>query len=285
MNPEKQPKVTVIIPSLYSVDKDYLKVCVESLRSTVDWDIIVITNGVEQKPLLDHIKGITVHAHTRDQGQCNAVNIGAQLANPTTEYLFIVNSDMYFAPDWNRNLRFEYSVFSPNLVEPVNNPGSAPPFAKADGGYTLEEFKRPIVDNYVLAAVESGPAVPENGYNFPVFIKKEVWNTIGGYDTNYDPWGSNGDTDLQAKIHLAGIQPKRYRDVLVYHFSNKSGTFDGTHQVEWQKNWDYFTNKWGFNRDTVPNSDVWASENILPNDEIIKYKPVWKGQYASSVNR
>lgn len=270
-------RVTAIIPSLYEVDADYLKLCVESLRETVDWDIIVVTNGSDQKPLLDHIKGITIHAHLQTQGQCLAVNTGAQLINQATDYLFIINSDMYFAPDWNKNLRFENLVFSPNLIEPVDNAGSAEPFLKADGGLTIGEFKKAVVDEAVYDSVINGPAVPKKGFNFPFFIQKDVWQTIGGYDTRYDPWGSNGDTDLQTKIALAGITPLRYHDMLVYHFSNKSGTFDGTHQAEWQANWDYYTEKWGFNRDTIP-TDVWTHKNMI-DYERLKYKPSWQGKY------
>lgn len=274
-------KVTAIIPSLYEADGQYLKLCVESLRETVDWNIIVVTNGSKQKPILDDIYGISQHLWTQQQGQCNAVNVGASVATPDTEYLFILNSDMYFAPDWNRNLRFDYPVFCPNLSEPVDNAGSAPPFIKVDGGLTLDAFDKAKVDEHVTSIVESGEVVPTPGFNFPFFIKKEVWNTIGGYDTAYDPWGSNGDTDLQTKIALAGITPMRYKDVNVYHFSNKSGTFDGTHQTEWQKNWDYYTSKWGFNRDTVPGTDVWSHQNILPEDRtIIKYQPDWIHRYG-----
>lgn len=274
------PKVTVIIPTT-PWTKDYLKVAVESLRATTDWDIIVVSNGGNYYPL-DDIKGITLRLHTKQQGQCHAVNIGAHQANPTTDYLFISNDDMYYAPNWKKNLRFESPVFSPNLAEPVNNAGSAPPFVKVNGGYTLEEFDKAIVDEFIADSVASGEAAPQDGFNFPLFIDSRVWRTIGGYDETYDPWGSNSDTDLQAKVHLYGIQTKRYFDVLVYHFSNKSGTFDGTHQDAWQRNWDYFTNKWGFNRDMIP-TDVWYSKNILPDDQkMIKYKPDWAGEYAKA---
>lgn len=280
-------KVTVIIPTLAGVSDEYLQTTVESLRQTVDWDIIVVSNGNTNKPDYSHIHGITIHAHTRDQGQCIAVNIGARLAPRDTDYLFISNDDMYYAPSWFQQLKdseFEHLVFSPNLMEPNNNNGSAPPFLKCDGGYTLDEFNKKLVDNCVFDAVmENEP--DETGFNFPVFIKKEVWDTIGGYDTNYDPWGSNSDTDLQAKIHLAGIQTMRKRNVVVYHFSNKSGTFDGTHQDAWQKNWDYFTRKWGFNRDMIP-TDVWYSKNILPEDKsMINLNPLWKDKYANPGSR
>lgn len=265
-------KITAIIPSLYEVDGKYLKLAVESLRASVDWDIVVVTNGGRHKPDLSDIKGITVHLHTRDQGQCRAVNIGAQVASPDTDYLFISNSDMYYAPGWNRNLELLDPVVSPNLVEPVDNAGSAPPFLKVDGGLTLETFQQGLLDHFIAMHIDEDKTT-EPGFNFPVFIKKDLWQFLDGYDIVFDPWGSNGDTDLQTRINLAGVTPFRLRDVLVYHFSNKSGTFDGTHQDFYVNNIDYFKDKFGFSRDDVPGCDVWYNTNMIPVDKAqIKFK-------------
>jgi GT2 family glycosyltransferase len=277
--------IAVVIPSFYEKDGEYLKLCVESLRTTTDWQIIVVTNGTKDKPNLNHIKGISVHLHTSQQGQCNAVNIGVQLVTPNTDYIMVSNSDMYYAPGWNKNLRFNYPVFSPNLIEPENNVGSAPPFKKLAGGFTIEEFDREkvnqgIKDLMIPANLDLEPR-EETGFNLPFFIRKDVWETIGGYDIKYDPWGSNSDTDLQTKINLAGVTPMRLRDVLVYHFSNKSGTFDGTHQEEWQKNFDYYQGKWGYTRDDEPQADVWYNKNMILPDKL-KYHPKWEGRYDKS---
>lgn len=259
--------VTVVIPSLANEQtKPYLRLCVESLRATVDWNIIVVTNGIRTPETLN-IPGITTRLHTRDQGQCIATNIGAQLA--TTDYIMVSNDDMYFAPGWNSNLRFDFPVFSPNLVEPTNNPGSANPFLKFDGGFTLDEFKQAEVDKFIDGAKEIDE--DETGFNLPFFIKRDLWEFLKGYDTAYDPWGSNSDTDLQTRINLAGVTPMRLRDVLVYHFSNKSGTFDGSHQDFYQNNIDYFRQKFGFDRDEL-GSDVWYNKDMLPKDKSrIKY--------------
>lgn len=262
--------ISVVIPSLYEVDGEYLKLAVESLRETTDWQIIVVTNGNSVKPDLSDIKGISIHLHTRDQGQCGATNIGAQVAN--CDYLMVSNSDMYYAPGWDKNLRFDYPVFSPNLVEPGDNAGSAPPFLKAALGLTLDVFDKNLADNHIKATIGLEEARGEEpGFNLPFFIKKDFWNFLGGYDVGFDPWSSNSDTDLQTRINLAGVTPMRLRDVLVYHFSNKSGTFDGTHQAEYQHNLEYFKSKHGFDRDEL-GSDVWYNKDMLPKDkEKIKY--------------
>lgn len=270
-------KYAVVIPCLYHVDGDYLAVCVKSLRdSGFDGQIVVVTNGTPTSPNLKHIKGITKHVHTPAQGQCGAVNIGVQMVSPDNEYVLISNSDMYYVPGWDTNLRFDYPAFSPNLVEPANNNGSAEPFLKLDAGFTLDEFDEGLVQEFVWNQVKERKGEEETGLNFPLFIEKRLWEFLGGYDTAFDPWGSNSDTDLQTRINLAGVTPMRLRDVLVYHFSNKSGTFDGTHQDFYQNNIEYFHDKFGFDRDEL-GSDVWYNEKMIPKDESkIKYK---QGKY------
>lgn len=295
-------KITAIIPSLVDVDKEYLKVCVESLRASgFDGDITVVMNGSrDMNPLIDYpIEGITKAIVTKQQGQCNAVNQGAKMVEGDCKYLFVINSDMYFSPGWDRNLKnytdrdtgkFKYRCFSPNLVEPTNNLGSADPFLKLDVGFNLDEFEKDSLDDFINnMTVDADQTVvdesmrhdySETGFNLPFIIDIELWRTIGGYDIKYDPWGSNSDTDLQTLINLAGVTPMRLRDVLVYHFSNKSGTFDGSHQEEWQRNFDYYTQKFGFNRDDL-GSNVWYNKNMLPIPARIRFKPDWINKYAS----
>lgn len=268
------PKVSIIIPSLYEVDGEYLKLCVESLQATTNWDIIVVTNGSNAKPNLPFK---CTHLHTRDQGQCNAVNIGAQVAQG--DYLMVSNSDMYYAPGWNKYLRFNDPVFSPNLIEPTDNAGSAPPFLKLNAGLTVEDFRKEEVDEFIVEAIgerTEGKLVGESGFNLPFFIKRDLWDLLGGYDVAFDPFGSNSDTDLQTRINLAGVTPMRLRDVLVYHFSNKTPTFAPENDAFRLHNFDYFKEKHGFDRDDVDGkglkSDVWYNKDMLPEDkERIKY--------------
>ena len=280
---------------MVDVDKHYLKVCVDSLRTSgFDGDITVVANGTKStSPLYDmDIPGITKLLTTTQQGQCNAVNIGASAVEGDCKYLMVVNSDMYFSPGWNKNLKlyidaetgkFENMCLSPVLVEPTNNNGSADPFIKFDGGYNLDEFKPEEIDKFIKDSIDSmdDKQAVEAGFNLPFIIDIELWRTIKGYDTKYDPWGSNSDTDLQTLINIAGVTPMRMRDVMVYHFSNKSGTFDGTHQEDWQRNFDYYRTKFGYTRDDEPQADVWYNKNMVLEDKLI-FHPEWEGKYADS---
>jgi len=109
-------------------------------------------------------------------------------------------------------------------------------------------------------------------FGFPLFFQKQAWKAIGGYDTQFDPWGSNCDSDLQYKMALAGIPFEQYLGVLFYHFSKKSGTFDKENEGDWYGNMAKFEDKWGFQR--VGGWRIWNCEFIIPLDRL-KYRPYW----------
>ena len=172
-------KITAIIPSLVDVDKKYLKVCVESLRASgFDGDIIVVANGTrDSNPLHDTpIKGITKFLVTKTQGQCNAVNQGASIVEGDCRYIFVINADMYFVKGWDNDLLQMVDdlprCWSPNLVEPTNNPGSAKPFLKLDAGFTLDEFQPEKVKEFIDSHTTNDEW--ETGFNLPFMIRISV---------------------------------------------------------------------------------------------------------------
>ncbi len=271
-------KILAVIPTMPHNVK-YAELCVRSLLDTTDFLIAVVVNGNDGKALTDYefpieddrVKLIVANI----QGQCHAVNMGSQMLQDY-DYLFVTNDDMYYAPGWMKELDEWPLCWSPNLIEPTNNAGSAPPFLKLDAGLTVEEFDKDKVDEFIR---EHDELEETTGFNLPFFIRHDLWVDIRGFDEYYDPWGSNSDTDLQTKVELAGVQPMRLRDHLVYHFSNKSGTFDGSHQTDWQRNWDYYTEKWGFNRDDEPIPDTWMATKMVNREKLI-WHPDFEGKYA-----
>ena len=246
--------ISIIIPTMTDNVK-YATLCTDSLEKNTmkfAFEIILAPNGRGTDEL---------------QGQCAAVNKAVEKAKG--DWIMLSNDDMYYAPGWDKNFYPVEDCFSPNLVEPTDNAGSAPPFLKLDAGFTIDKFKPEIVDKFVGEFNEN---TIENGFNLPFFIKKDLWKKIHGYDEMYDPWGSNGDSDLQYKIELAGIQPKRHRGMLVYHFSNKSGTFKPENQTYWSRNFEYFKEKWGFER--VGSPEVWYHDIKIDLNKL-KFNPEW----------
>lgn len=265
---------TIVIPHLGKNAESKLtyKLTVESLQKTCPWPIVTAFNGLEVKERTLGTKDLIVAR----QGQCSAVNAAVGTVN--TEWVYVTNDDMIHPPGWWEKLsaiveKNDIKCLSPVWVVPKND--FPPPFVHhycgdVDTGYNHEKFLE-FAKTYKDEKLETG-------FNTPFLIKKELWDLIGGYDINYDPWGSNSDSDLQAKIHLSGTQTWRYRDVIVYHFFMISGTYEAPQNLYWHKNMEYFEKKWGFPRQ-ADDVKVWGSEDIIDYDRLA-YLPKWRNFYG-----
>lgn len=265
--------VTIVIPTLGKTKEQcfaYAQCLGSLIQSVPQIPRVVAVNGLKSE--------ISGHIRLTRQGQCGAVN--AAVATIDTEWILVTNDDMIFPKKWWTRLSDfmkgnpQIKCISPNLVEP--KPG-APPFITyfcggAGGDFNKEKFFK-FADKFQDFELEEG-------FNLPFLMKKELWDLIGGYDVNYDPFGSNGDSDLQAKVYLAGEKTWRYRNCIVYHFSQTSGTFLPENRPYWQKNWDYFIKKWGFPRQGDDHK-VWYSKDLIDYDKLI-YHPHWEGFYVKT---
>lgn len=270
---------TIIIPHLGGTkESEYaLDECLKSLRETCDIKIVVAVNG--QQCIVDHdVNGIQVLAIT-EQGQCKAVN--AAVATTNTPWIFVTNDDMIYAPGWwDKLLEFDptFKCLSPRLVEPRKG---APTFIEyfcggAGGDFDKQKFLDFVKNYKELDSYDS------RGFNLPFLITREVWDTIGGYDINFDPWSSNSDSDLEYKIKLAGIQPRQNDNCLVYHFSQTSGTFEPRNDEYRFKNYAYFKEKWGFDR---TDNGIWEATFEIPTKEEGRiFSPSWEGKYNGGMS-
>jgi len=247
--------------------------CLKSLGETVpDIPVVVASNNGDGKyiPLYLHPKATRINLY--EQGQCKAVN--AAVATTNTEWIMVTNDDQIYPPNWleylTRHQHEEPNLYclSPKLVEP--NDG-APTFIKHFCGGAGGDFDKQKFLDFVEEWHKGDNDIVSNGFNLPFLIKRELWDLIGGYDINYDPWSSNSDSDLEYKIKLAGVQPVQCEESLVYHFSQTSGTFNSKNGEYWQCNFKYFEDKWGFPR---TDEGIWEATFEIPLDKL-KYKPLW----------
>lgn len=300
--------VTIIIPTMASERNEYaLNQCLTSLLESgfPPENIIVAVNGLftDAGQTDKRFKVVWVE----EQGQCKAVNAAVATAN--TPWIMVTNDDMVYPPDWFERLVEPIGVFifdaekglsvsqlefnqekialhfdasysqsllkepftlSPQLIEPRDG---APTFKKVFFGGIGGDWNKDGFMEY--AKIHEGQGV-RSGFNLPFLMKKEVWDLIGGYDVNYDPWGSNSDSDLQYKLKLAGVKMYQNTDCPVYHFSNTSDTFVPENRGFWQKNWEYFIEKWGFER---TDNGIWEATFEIPMDKL-KFCPIWKGFFS-----
>jgi GT2 family glycosyltransferase len=263
----KENEVTIIIPHLgSSPESEYaFDQCLLSL-SDFSGRVIGVHNGLNE---CKH-KGLC-SMHLNDQGQCKAVNAAAAIV--TTPWIMVSNDDMIYPPSWFNRLVIWFQpdmhCISPQLVEPK---AGAPTFRVKSFGGAGGDFDKQGFFNF--SEDNDGDGF-RTGFNLPFLIEKDLWDVVGGYDVNYDPWGSNSDSDLLYKIKLAGVQPYQNTNCLVYHFSQTSGTFQAENQMYWHKNFKYFEDKWGFPR---TDNRIWEADFLIPKKERI-FRPQWEGSY------
>ena len=258
-------KVSIIVPTLRENNK-YLEKIVSSIKkySTKEHQIIVATNN---GPAWDvNIDGVQI-VHNESQGQCQAVNKAVKEA--VNEYILILDDDMVAPSNWEKILeKVDGLNFLCGNVMEHGRQGSS--FLVNDCGADVDEFDE---EKFEKSSIEMSEDITRQGFGFPLLIKKDIWEKIGGYNEELDPWGSNADSFLQYKLMLAGVLMKQYLGILFYHFQCKSGTFTKEEaQPYWTKNNNYFPQFWGFGRSNAPN--IWSCEFIIPLDKLI-YKPDW----------
>lgn len=264
--------VTIIIPHLGATPEqcNALRECFASLRETApEVPVLVAKNGAIACQCIRHIRVL-------GQGQCKAVN--AAIATTNTPYVLISNDDMIYPPGWfeivsDISVTHLIACASAKLVEPRKG---APTFIEYFCGGAGGDFDKQKFLDFVATRPKQWNV--EKGFNFPLLLHRELWDTIGGYDINYDPWGSNGDSDLEYKIMLAGVQPVQIQDWLVYHFSQTSGTFEPRNDAHRFRNYAYFKEKWGFER---TDTGIWEADFVMPTKEDGRiFFPEWEGKYG-----
>lgn len=256
--------ISIIVPLLVNAKKDnwiYLEKCVHSIKknSKENHEILVVTNnGPKIECPIDGVR----HIHTEKQGQCVAVNIGVREA--THDRVMIIDEDFIFPTNWEELIEKskEYPFVSGWLMERggsflVNNCGDV---------FSFDEQK--FEQDALLLKKEEW----ETGFGFPLICTKEIWNLVEGYDEDFDPWGSNCDSDLEYKLMLAGIMPMRWKGATFYHFASVSGTFAPENHAYWQRNIRKFEEKWGLIRANSP--FIWNCDFKIDGDKL-KYKPSW----------
>ncbi len=262
-------KVNIILASLQdSKYWSYNKLCIDSIKRTskINHNITLVTNGSPEIPLPEGFEGIK-RLHHESQGQCMAFNMGVDVAE--TEYVMIIDNDFVFSENWEVILdKLEgKELLCGNLVEPGIRGSS---FITHNSGETPETFDQEDFEKFVLERKRDEIA---QGFGFPILVKKELWQKIGGYDPVWDPFGSNCDSDFTYKIMLAGVPLQQYHGSLFFHFQGVSGTFTNPEADQyWTRNLNHFPRKWGFGR--VGQPKIWSGEFIIPLDKLI-FRPNW----------
>lgn len=222
-------KISILIPTLNNVE--FMKMAVRSYRNhTVNpHEILVYANamtpGMKEYARKENFD--VFQFSSKNEGIAKATNSLAKQA--TGDIIHYTNDDIYVAPGWDVGLVKKlnddifYQYLTACMFERIGvNPTMNAPFDYGDSpeNWREKDFLNEWWDKRLIKEdISSGRG--------PVFITKELWDSIGGFDEGYYP-GLGTDPDITAKIYFTAKKeeaPWEFRGVAdsgVYHFQART---------------------------------------------------------------
>ena len=236
--------ISVVIPTYKS--PEMLDLCLESIISgqSEKNQIIVVVDGYYDlnKKVLDKWKdSIDILNLETNQGLCRGTNLGVY--NAKSDEILIVNDDNVFPKNWDKKLKYwnlqNNQLITPNQIEP--NPSMFSQFNIKNLGKTCKELDLDSFWKYEDSI--SKKHIDKAGSTLPIYMKKQDYLRIGGWDENYE-LGMVADGDFFLKCNLSNIDLTRIYNCHFYHFASISANGEQRKQAEQQGHM-YAKYKWG----------------------------------------
>ncbi len=235
--------ISVIIPTYKN--PEMLDLCLKSAieGQTEKNQIIIVVDGFYNlnKHVLEKWKdNIDILNLEENVGLCKGTNLGVY--NATHEDILIVNDDNIFPKNWDKKLKYwklrNNQMIVPNQMEP--NPSMFSQFHIYNLG-SLNEFNLNEFQLYEDSI--SKEKMDTTGSTLPIYMKKNDFIRIGGWDENYE-LGMVADWDFFLKCNLSGIGSLRIYNCHFYYFASISTNGEKRQKTE-KKGHEYAKYKWG----------------------------------------
>ena len=247
--------ISVIIPTYKS--PEMLDLCLESAikGQSEKNQIIVVVDGyydLNRKVLDKWENDINILNLEENVGLCKGTNLGVY--NAQYEDILIVNDDNIFPENWDKKLEYwdlqPNQFITPNQIEP--SPSIFSQFNIKDLGKSYDLLDLDKFWEYENSISKEKMDVA--GSTLPIYMKKQDYIRIGGWDENY-PQGMVADCDFFLKCRLSGIGATRVYNCHFYHFASVSVNGE-KRQIAEQEGHEYFKYKWGsyMKRDRTTNN-------------------------------
>ena len=204
---------------------DYIKLLFKSLNdnlSTLEHEIIVFIDSdnqgtlewlIEQKSIFPNLKILKNHLPV-----CYgyARNINEMFKFASNDIVSYLQSDMVISKDYDvyilKNIKDNIILSSTRIEPPLHGPGLEK--HTFDFGLNPKEFK---YDTFLDWCKHNREDKQTNYFFAPFTLYKDVWNSIGGYDTQFRR--SREDSDVLNRLVLNGVKIVQTWEALVYHFT------------------------------------------------------------------
>ena len=236
--------ISVIIPTYKS--PEMLDLCLESaITGQLEKNqIIVVVDGyydLNKEVLKKWEDSIEILNLEENVGLCKGTNLGVY--NALSDEILIVNDDNLFPKNWDKKLKYwklkNNQLITPNQIEP--NPSMFVQFNIKDLGKTYQELD--LAEFWEYEQSISKEQMDIAGSTLPIYMKKQDYIRIGGWDENYE-LGMVADWDFFLKCNLSKIGLTRVYNCHFYHFTSVSANGEKRQMAE-RNGHEYAKYKWG----------------------------------------
>ena len=237
--------------------------CLEALRATAEpehpTELIVVDNGSQDgtREWLAAQPDVTLVANDDNAGAPRARN--QALGHANGRWIVFLDDDVVVTPHWlSRLLRHAAVDGKSGCVGPVADRAAHNQQVPYDGGddpAKLAAFAEARYRAKPFAGTRRNMLA-----SFCLLVRREVIDTIGGFDERFSPWGFEDD-DFTLRAALAGFRNRLAQDVFVRHV-DYGGAKRARHDDLLRRNWRRFAEKWGGDAE-IPHGDYGPIESAL----------------------
>ncbi len=215
-----EPECSIVILSFNQME--YTEKCLDSIREyteDVRYEIIVVDNNsnTETVDYLKRQKDIILVCNSENKGFAGGCNQGIEKSKG--KYIVLLNNDTIVTHKWLSNM---LTVFKNDnevsLVGPLTNNTVGKQMIKISYADDVDEMQKFA---YQIAETTTKPWRTLRLVAFCVVIKKEVFDEIGYFDTDF-LIGNYEDDDFNIRCILAGKKMCICRNSFIHHFMNIS---------------------------------------------------------------
>jgi len=271
---------TIFIPTWNNLG--FILNCLDSIKknSMLKIQPIVIINDGKDGTLdwfLNQNEFDYIHS-IENIGICYALNIARSLVK--SDYIIYANDDMYFLPDWDKNLLLEIQkignkafMLSSTMIEPDDTGNKC--ISLGNYGITLADFQ----EKRLMSEYQQYFRTDWKGSTWPPnVVHRDVWDLVGGFSVEFSP-GMYSDPDFSMKLYQAGVRHfKGVGNSLVYHFGSKS-----TKRVKKNKGRNTFLMKWGMTANHF--SKVYLQTGSPWDEKVVKVSENYASKMINTLKR
>lgn len=248
-------KVTIVCVTYLKENDKYLRLALESVKNQIfdDYELILVSSG-------DHvpqdIPKWVKHLHHKERHHYpEAVNSGFKLADPSSQYFFMMNDDVILTKNSLKNLVMTAGE-NDILLNPISNCDNGSKYSLVMGHQKHSEFNRltqrfyrydDLKDSFEsLMSSDSiypwGLILQDFICFYATLIPRKTWDKLGGLDPQFKT--GQDDVDLSFRAKQMGIPAAFVLNSLIWHFGGATADLALTDEIR-KSNIEYFSKKWG----------------------------------------